>query len=110
MRKFAIISASALSLALGACSTTQTANINAEISQVQQAAVAACSFLPTTATVAAILSALVPGAAPIEQIAATTASQICSAVSNVKLSGRLGGAVAQPMVNGVPVHGRFVQS
>lgn len=109
MRKLAILSVSAISLALGACSTTQTANIASEISLVQQAAVSACSFLPTTATVAAILSALIPGAAPIEQVAATTAQQICGAVSTVKLGGRLGGTSAPPTVNGVPVHGRFVK-
>ena len=99
-----------VAVALGGCATTPgtistaTTNVSAVISEVQQAAVAACAFLPTTATVANIIGT-VAGVGPETTLATTIAAQICSAVSASK-SARRGGAA--PTVNGVAIHGRFV--
>jgi|SRR5579864_2665767 len=97
------------SLLLGNCAGTGVtpATIQSAVTAVQQAAVTACGFLPTAATVSGILATLVPGAAAIEQLIASTAQQICAAVAPVRTSAKLK-AVA-PTVNGVPVHGRFVR-
>ena len=68
---------------------------------VQAAAVQACGFLPTAATVAGILTA-----SPYLATATAVASAICAAVTPTKSASKLGAAV--PMVNGVVVHGKWV--
>lgn len=104
-------------LGLGGCATTGggaqpiIADITAFEQSVQQVAVAACSFLPTTATVAGILSSLFPGVSTTEQLAATIAGQICNAVvpvaSSVSARKRLGATVYYPGTT-IPIHGTFV--
>lgn len=111
-----IVMAGALSIAtaLGGCASTTGANtgttaannINSVIAQIQQASVAACSFLPTTATIANILGT-VAGVGAETQLATTVASQICAAVSPAAKANRAAGAA--PTVNGVVIHGRFVR-
>jgi hypothetical protein len=108
IRSFVAGSAMLCTVALGGCASTggtTATDITTVISQVQQAAVAACSFLPTTATVANILGT-VAGVGAETQLATTVAAQICAAVSPAA-SVRRGGAA--PTVNGVVVHGRFVK-
>ena len=68
---------------------------------VQAAAVSACGFLPTVSSVAALITA-----SPAVGTAVGIASLICAAVVPAKSSARLR-AVA-PTVNGVVIHGRFV--
>ena len=91
---------------LGGCANggPTAQDINTTIQQIQQAAVATCSFLPTTATVANIIGAA-SGVGAETQLATTIATQICAAVTQ-KSAARRGGAA--PTVNGVVVHGRFV--
>jgi hypothetical protein len=90
-------------LLVGGCGVISNPFTGAPITaaDVQAAAVAACGFLPTAATVANIIAAGNPAVATVS----TIAQAICSAVT--AKGGRLGGAA--PNVNGVPVHGRFVQ-
>ena len=99
-RKSLIAGALAMSLAgCGATNPLTGAPITA--ADVQSAAVAACGFLPTAATVANIIAANNSTLTT----ATSVASAICAAVVGAK-GGRLGGAT--PNVNGVQVHGRFV--
>ena len=90
-------------IALGGCGTTGGLSAPT-IAQVQAAAVAACSFLPTATTVAQIISA----GNPLVTTAGAIAQAICSALatSSVKSSARL--HAVQPMVGNVVIHGRFV--
>ncbi|HXP09025.1 MAG TPA: hypothetical protein VN828_11045 [Acidobacteriaceae bacterium] len=98
------------SIALGGCASTSgtiataTTNASTTIAAIQQAAVAACSFLPTTATVANLIGT-VAGVGTETSVATTLAASICAAVSP-KASAKRGGAA--PVVNGVTIHGRFV--
>jgi hypothetical protein len=98
LRKFMLAAPVAVALSLGGCAGVDTATV---ISQVQQAAVLACGFLPTAATVANILAA----GNPALQVASAVATAICTAVT--AKGARRGGAI--PNVNGVEVHGKFVQ-
>lgn len=102
--------ASAIAISGGGCallSTAQQAQVTATVAGVQQSAVQACGFLPTAASVAAIIASLVPGGSVVVATADSIAAQICAVVSPAKASGRLGASV--PTVNGVPVHGTFVR-
>lgn len=112
IRNLFLVGAMSAAVALGGCASvglpgltgTTAANITTVISQVQQSAVAACSFLPTTATVAQIIGTA-SGVGAETQLATTIAAQICAAVSP-SAKARRGGAA--PTVNGVAIHGRFV--
>jgi len=95
LRKFML--AGAVALSLGGCAGVDTATV---ISQVQQATVLACGFLPTATTVANILAAGNPAVSAVSAVA----TAICTAVTSKGV--RRGGAI--PNVNGVDVHGRFV--
>lgn len=105
-----ILLAAAFSLSVAACSSTgQIVNPFAggtiNTTAVQNAAVAACGFLPTAATVSGIISAATGGVGGAAlQTAEQVAAAICAAVLPTK-SGKLRGT---PMVNGVAVHGRWV--
>jgi hypothetical protein len=101
--------AAAVTLTLGGCATTGTNSLAGIETIIVADTQAACGFLPTASTVAGIVATLVPGALSIEQVAAQVASQICAAVAPLNASGRLGAAAGPPMVNGVVIHGRFVQ-
>jgi len=92
----------AAALALSGCAGGVTpATVSATIAQVQQATVLTCSFLPTAATVAGILS----GGNPLVTTAAAIAQAICTAVT--AKGARKGGPA--PMVGNVVVHGRWVK-
>lgn len=103
MRKFLLGIMLVGGLALGGCSTTGgLAGLSA--ASVQQLAVSICGYLPTAATVAAILAAGNPAINTIE----AAASAICAAVAPVATaSGKL--RATTPTVAGVVVHGRFVR-
>lgn len=102
-----MLGVAAASLALGGCATITGGN-GPTIAQVEGAAVALCSYLPTAASVAALLdaNAAIMTAEAIAQI-------VCAAVgpTPVAQSGKLGAtAPVTVIVNGKPVtiSGSFV--
>ena len=103
IRKLFFAAPVAAALALGGCATggVTATSVATTISAVQQAAVLACGFLPTAATVASILS----GGNPLVSTASAIAQAICTAVTPKSV--RRGASV--PMVGNVVVHGRFVK-
>ena len=103
MRKLFFVIPIAAMFSLGGCATIGGLSAPT-VAQVQAAAVAACSFLPTAATVANIIAA----GNPLVSTAGAIAQAICSALasSNVRSSARL--RATQPMVGNVVIHGRFV--
>lgn len=88
-------------LGLAGCDDAQTA---ATIAQIQNATTLACSFVPTAASVASILSALYPPSQIPVGVATSVAHQICSAVT-AKSAAR--GAQA-PTFAGVVIEGHFL--
>lgn len=106
MRKIAIAGALAAALGVAGCGLTNPfTNQPINTTDVQNAAVAACGFLPTASTVAGIIAAASGGAGTaIITTVDSVAAAICAAVVPAK-AGRLRGA---PMVNGVVVHGKWV--
>jgi len=117
------------SVGLGGCATTATDPTNttapdysAIIKEVLAACSTACHFVPTAATIISIVTAGNPGVVT----GAAIASAICSALQAAPAAARKGGAVsgidangwhvsatmrgakAVPMVNGVPIQGRFI--
>ena len=105
MKKFMVVG---LALGLAGCAVpggtggpVTTAELSATVKQVQDYARFACKFVPTVATVAAILS----GGASAS--VATIATEICSAVTTSPLADGDGGRVA--FVRGVRIHGKFVE-
>jgi hypothetical protein len=102
IRKLFFAAPVAAAIALGGCAGTVTAtSVATTIADVQQAAVLACGFLPTAATVASILS----GGNPLVSTASAIAQAICTAVTAKAV--RRGGPA--PSVGGVVIHGRFVK-
>ena len=99
MRKFIIAAALAGTTLFSGC-TTGSITPTVVVTDVQQATVALCAFLPTALTVANIIAAGNPALATATEIA----TAICAAVTP-KAAIRNG---AVPMVGGVPVAGRFV--
>jgi hypothetical protein len=98
--------ATAFAAALAACTTTSGGGSAITIADVQNAAVAACQFLPDAATITNILTAS-PAAATAEGIAAI----ICSAVAGQPATAVKRRASAPVVVvNGqtIPVTGHFV--
>lgn len=94
------------SLFLAGCNTTtDSANVAAQIAAAQQTAAQICGYLPTVSTVTSILATFVPGASPINDVAVQVAQAICGAVTAKSV--RRGGSA--PMVRGVVIHGRFVR-
>lgn len=79
MKKILIAVALAASLGLSACATTGgTATGGITVAQVQGAVVAACSFLPTAASVVAMITA-----SPLVATADGIATIICSAITAI---------------------------
>ena len=121
MRSMIIAAAASSALFLASCGTTSNnavvTSVQTFIQEVQQDASAAigvgCSFLPTTATVAAIVAALFPGVSVTEQIAAQVAAQICAAVTPAApaVTGERFGItpVYFPGTN-IVIHGTFVSA
>lgn len=106
MRKFLIVSATAIGLA--SCVTpggVPTSGGNQTVNQIIAATQQACAFAPTASTVANILATFVPGL----NIVADVANAICGAVSPPLgiMSAR---AVRAPAVNGVKVRGTFTNN
>jgi len=103
IRKLFFAAPVAAALALSGCAggSVTPATVSATIAQVQQAAVLACGFLPTAATVASILS----GGNPLVTTAAGIAQAICTAVT--AKAARRGGPA--PMVGNVVIHGRWMR-
>lgn len=108
MRNLAATALLSASLLLGGCATFggggTAPNWDALVTQVQQAAAAVCSFVPTAQTVLDILSLGHPAFATASQIAGA----ICASVSAPRQARRAGESPAPPTVGGVVVRGRFV--
>lgn len=101
MKKLIISSILALSLAgCAGSSVPSTDTITTRAKQIQSYTKLACSFIPTIATVAAILS---KGAS---SSVASVATDICNAITTAPLADG-GGRLAY--VNGVRIHGQFVK-
>lgn len=110
-------------LSLGACSSTQIAQVDAAISQAQALTQNLCQFVPTVATVSGVIAALFPGGAAVSTIAAGVASDICSAVAaapvvvpkTASLARRATGPTPRPSLplvdpaTGVTIRGNFTQ-
>ena len=99
------ILAVSVAAALASC-TTSGIGTTITIAEVQNAAVAACQFLPDAATITNILTA-----SPVAATAESVAAIICSAVASQPASGVKRRATAPTVViNGttIPVMGHFV--
>jgi len=94
-----------LAFVLTGCNTTSQANLTKIISQVQDAAVAACRFEPTVATITSIVTA--NQAATAIQIA----DLICGAVNGTTPTPKAGAGPMYVTVNGqkIAVTGNFVK-
>jgi hypothetical protein len=97
--------AAAFAVALASCATTGTGG-TVTIGDVQNAAIAACQFLPDASTIANILTA-----SPIAATAEGIAAIICGAVTGQPAAGVKRRATAPTVVvNGqtIPITGHFV--
>lgn len=88
-------------LALAGCGG-ETGTLTDNVKAVQSATTKACSYLPTVASVSAMLTAINPAVAGVAAIAGA----ICSAVKPKALGFK---SDACPKVNGVCVEGEFVK-
>lgn len=100
--------AATAALLLGSCSTTGGVATGITIAGVQNAAVAICAFLPTANTVGNILAAGNPLLVTAEAVAEAICAAVGTAPTVVAKSGRRR-LVAMPMVNGVPIQGKFLR-
>jgi len=100
-----LIAISAITLTLVGCNIPNTNNITKVIGDVQAAAVAACKFEPTVATITQIITA--NQAASAIQIA----DLICGAVNGTTPTPKLGAGPMYVTVNGekIAVTGNFVK-
>jgi hypothetical protein len=104
------IIAPVFALALSGCAglptsiTTAVTGINSTVTAVQNAAIKACEYQPTEATIEAIIGKFVPGLDTIQAIA----DNICKAVSTASTPAARR-ARTVPIVAGVPIRGRFVR-
>jgi hypothetical protein len=122
MRKMLAGVAIAASLTLGACATDPTTGLptinQQELAsveaQIQQDAAAACKFVPTVASVAAVIATFV-NVGSVVDLVNQSVIQICSAVStapvvNATLRGMPVARLAAPVtVNGAPINGYFLR-
>jgi hypothetical protein len=99
MRNIMRATALAGSVALGACATTGSGGLT--IADVQGAAVAACSYLPTAASVASLLNAN-GTITTAEAIAAIICAAVTSSQS-AKLKAAPGPVTVKVVINGKPV-------
>ncbi len=111
MRKTLIFAGLTAGLAVAACATNPTTGVTTigsiNVADVQNDAVAICSYLPTAATVANIISAN----NPVVITADAVATAICQAVSPAKAAAhRRGAAAPLPYVYVPPgsVSGKFI--
>jgi hypothetical protein len=127
MSKILLVSALAVSTALGGCAGLTQANLAATVAtveaEVQADANLVCGFIPTVATIAAFI----PGAGVVAPAAASIAEAICGAVAaappvttasarlrSLRHGGQLGAAVnvatvRVPGVGNVPISGQFTR-
>lgn len=103
LKSLLLAGALAGTLALGGCATNGAGGSSISLASVQNAAVAACGFLPTAATVANLIASNNAAIATAESIA----SAVCAAVAPSKQAGKHGAVLAS--VNGVRVRGKFVR-
>lgn len=118
IRNLACAALAVAAMGLGACANGQggvpgapgTPDVGAIVSEIQQAAVTACSFQPTIATVSSIIGTFTSVGAQIDSVN-QIAAQICAAIA-VPKSARRGGAAPQfcdgPARQCVPIHGKWV--
>jgi len=99
MTRIILVAPLAAALALGGCVTTSANPVVAQVSALTQLA---CSFVPTAATIIAIVAKGNPQLAT----AAEMAAAICAAVVPKPALRR---AALAPMVDGVIVEGHFVK-
>jgi hypothetical protein len=106
LKKTILVAAAAAAVGLAGCTPSSVGN-SAEISQIQQAAVAACAFLPTVTTVADILAKNSSAVATAEQVAAA----ICAAVVPApKTSSKFKLTLIEPInLSGITIDGKFVK-
>lgn len=119
MKRFGTILALVAAVGLAGCGTTglvtptpsstPISSGNATVDAVVAATVKACGFLPTVQTAAGVLSTFVPAAGVGVGIANAVANAICQAVVPAKAARRSLRAGEGPVVNGVPIEGRFVR-
>lgn len=96
-----LVTVAGLALSLGACATLQSPLGNSNtIIKIQNAAIAACAFLPTAQTIASILAANDPKLATAEAVAAA----ICAAIQPTAHAL----IYVAPAVDGVQIVGAFV--
>jgi hypothetical protein len=127
MSKILLAITLAATTALGGCAGLTQANLQATVAtveaEVQADANLVCGFVPTVATIGAII----PGGAAIAPAAASIAEAICAAVAaappvavqsarlrSLRLGGQLGAAVnvavvQVPGVGAVPISGKFTR-
>ena len=109
MKKYLMSAALAACIGLGGCVTTD--QVNSEVTDIQQAAVAACGFLPSVSTVAAIIGVWT-NTTPAIDLATAIAASICGSVTPKSL--RRGAVVSTPVYvapNGqvIAIQGKFVR-
>lgn len=110
-------------ISLGACSSTQVAQVDTElaaaVTQAEAVTLELCSFQPTEATVMGVIAALFPGGAAINAVAQGVAQDICAAVAPAPVVAQLRrvrrGAAPLPAYvpevdpkTGVVIQGKFV--
>jgi len=122
MKKIAMFTLAA-TLSLGSCASiggTSSATIAADITSigttVQAGAAKLCGFFPFLSTAEEMVASFA-NAGPIADVIIAAEKSICDAVLPLKpalMGGRFGGRLRlgspmAPVVNGVVIHGRFVQ-
>ena len=99
-----IVSCAGLGIALASCTPTTTAAL---ITQIQQDAMAACSFLPTAETVTQLITAGNIKATAGLDTGTTIANAICKSVATPPASSLKKATI--PMINGIQIQGIFVK-
>jgi len=100
-----IVSCAGLGIALASCTPSTSAAL---ITQIQQDAMAACSFLPTAETVTQLITAGNIQAQAGLGTGTTIANAICKAVAATPPVSSLKKATV-PNINGIPINGIFVK-
>lgn len=109
MKGFLLSTIMCSGLALGGCVTTD--QVNTEVTDIQQAAVAACGFLPSVATVAAIVGVWT-NTTPAIDLANAIATSICQSVTaqGVRRSAAVSTPVyVAPSGQVIAIQGKFVR-
>ena len=91
-------------LSLAGCGYVTSGKLDEQVAEVQAATAKLCKFIPTAASVGAILSANNPAVIGV----AATATAICNAVTSAHAQSLTGDEKPCPEVNGVCVEGEFI--